>query len=77
MHLGMTDNPFLEVLVQGKARIVLQGTLWHEVGIAHIGIIEVVECRHAETLLYISPHREERPSERIDVHKQRRGEIVE
>ena len=77
MHLGMTDNPLGEVLVQCKAQVILQGTLWYEFGITHVGIVEIVECWHAETLLHIGPHREERPLERIDIHKKCRSQGVQ
>ena len=69
MHLSVTDDATGEVLVQREAHIILCGPFWHQVRIAHISIIEVIECRHTETLLHVSPQREERASEGIDVHK--------
>ena len=69
MHLGMANDTMLKVLVKRKAGIVLQGALGHQVGITHIGIIQVVEGRHAETLFYVGSHREEGASEGIHVNK--------
>ena len=74
VHGCVTNDTPLKVLVQGEARVVLQGTLGHEVGIAHIGIVEVVERRHTEALLDVGTEREERAAERIDVDEDGGGE---
>ena len=76
VHLSMTDDAVGEVLVQGEAHIILRGPFWHKVRIAHIGIVEVVERRHTETLLHVGPQREERASEGIDVHKNCRSQFL-
>ena len=55
MHLSVTDDATSKVLVQSEAHIILRGPFWHQVRIAHIGIIEVVERRHPETLLHVGP----------------------
>ena len=75
VHLRMADDSLLEMFVQSEAEIILQSTLRHEVGIAHICIVEVVECRHTETLLDISPHGEKGALEGIDIHKKSGSEF--
>ena len=77
MHLSVTDDTMLEVLVQCKAGIVLQGTLWHQISIAHVRIIKIVESWHTETLLHISPQREERTPKGIDIDEKRWCEFRE
>ena len=72
MHLGMAHDTMLKVFVQRKAGIVLQRTLRHQIGIAHIRIVQVVEGRHAETLFHVGSHREEGTTEGIHIYKQRR-----
>ena len=69
MHLCMTDDAMLKMLVECKTSIVLQSTLWYQIGITHIGIIQIVEGWHAETLLDVCSHREKRASEWINVHE--------
>ena len=77
VHLCMTDDTTLEMFVEGKSDIVLQGTLRYEVGIAHIGIVKVVEGRHAETLLHVCSHREECALEGVYIHEEGWGEFRE
>ena len=53
LFVCMTDDAMFEMFVQRKTSIVLQGTLGYEVGIAMISIVEIIESRHAKTLLHI------------------------
>ena len=55
VHLSVTDDAASEVLVQCEAHIILRSPFRYQVRIAQIGIIEVIERRHTETLLHISP----------------------
>ena len=73
----MTDDASFEVFVEGKAGIILQRTLWHEAGITHIRIIEIIEGGHAETLLDVGSHGEESSLEGVDVDKNCRSQFLE
>ena len=59
-------------LLREHAHVVLHGTFWPQVGIAYIGVVQVIERGHAVAALGESPQRQPLYVERPQTDKQRR-----
>ena len=82
----VADNIIVAVGLQGddarlayfcricRAKVILRRLLGFEVAVAHLGIVKVVEGRHAEIVLHKAAYREVPRAERIPVHEEGRGE---
>ena len=67
LYAHMAHDACCPRLVEHQSHVILRGGLGAQHGIAHVGIVEVVEGGHAETPFHECPQRQHLPAQGVEI----------